>query len=332
MQIHHVEIYSNDCDDLSRRLCDAFGLTCQEERGSRYDRRTYWLKANRIVIAVTMPTSVTSEVRRYLNRHGEGVRDVAIAVPPDCASAILSSQVENYGYTSPPQKEGAVGTIHGVGDVVHSIYEQREAAHGDEISGCGLTEIDHVALAVGAGELDGVTDRYKAVLGLDTAQEVMIDTGRSGMRSRVLSSRDNGLQFPMMEPSVGAVTSQIQEFVSANGGSGVQHVAIGCADIISTAARIERAGFDLLPAPNKYYDAVGPHIAEVLGDIRRVRQLNILCDRDEYGYLLQVFTRPIANRGAVFLELIERRGARGFGGGNIRSLFEAVEKAQVNNA
>ena len=194
-------------------------------------------------------------------------------------------------------------------------------------SGC-LLEIDHIALSFPPGELDRSVKTYKSVLNLAISHEEKITTQYSAMNSKVVQNSSGTVRFPMMEPGQGQRKSQIEEYLRYNNGPGVQHLAFSCKDIVETVRAFRNAGVEFLKTPQTYYDLLSARIGAIPEDVEVLRDLNVLVDRDEWGHLLQIFTKPITSRPTLFFELIQREGARGFGSGNIRALFDAVEREQ----
>jgi 4-hydroxyphenylpyruvate dioxygenase len=165
-------------------------------------------------------------------------------------------------------------------------------------------------------------------LGLEVVHEENITTQYSAMKSKVVQNGAGNVRFPMMEPGKGQRKSQIEEYLKYNNGPGVQHVAFSCKDIVETVRAFRNAGVEFLKTPQAYYDLLSARVGEISQDVEVLRDLNVLVDRDEWGHLLQIFTKPISGRPTLFFELIQREGARGFGSGNIRALFDAVEREQ----
>jgi 4-hydroxyphenylpyruvate dioxygenase len=230
--------------------------------------------------------------------------------------------------------KATVGTF---GDTVHS-FVQRENYNGtffptyspinrrSPSSFNGLMSIDHIAVCLQDGDLDRWVSFYEEAFDFHQSHREDIATEYSAMNSKVVQSRDGRIKFPMMEPAHGKRKSQIQEYLKFYGGPGVQHVALLSDDIVKSVQTLRANGIEFLSTPESYYIAVQNNIGRIEEDIELIRQHNILIDRDERGYLMQIFTKPLQGRPTLFFEIIYRNGATGFGSGNIRALFEAIER------
>jgi 4-hydroxyphenylpyruvate dioxygenase len=192
-----------------------------------------------------------------------------------------------------------------------------------------LAAIDHVAVCVEAGTLHRWIEFYQRAFGFREAHHEDIVTEHSAMNSKVVESENGAVKIPLMEPAEGRAKSQIEEYLDFHHGPGAQHLALLSGDIVATVRALREGGVDFLETPASYYDALPARVGEIGLDLGLLRDLNVLVDKDRWGHLLQVFTRPITGRPTGFLEIVQRRGARGFGGGNVRALFEAVEREQA---
>jgi 4-hydroxyphenylpyruvate dioxygenase len=232
-------------------------------------------------------------------------------------------------------------TIGAFGDSLHTFVE-RGAFHGAfapgfraltetrRAAGIGITDVDHLAIGMAEGDLEKWVDFYIEILGFHQAHEEMVFTERSRMNSKVVEDASGVVKFPIVEPKGGNGKSQIEEYLNFHKGCGTQHIAFGCADICAAVAAMHDAGVEFVHVPGSYYDMLEARVGtRDPGELDRLRGAGVLVDRDDYGELLQIFTRSITGRPTMFLELIQRRGARGFGGGNIKALFEAVEREQL---
>jgi 4-hydroxyphenylpyruvate dioxygenase len=238
--------------------------------------------------------------------------------------------------------EGAVikATIGAFGQTVHSFI-QMEGHGGVRLPGyrplsistekkvTGLKSIDHIAISVEPGKLDQWVDFYTEALGFHQSHQEDVATDYSAMRSKVVQSENGFIKFPMMEPAAGKRRSQIEEFLNFHRGAGAQHVALLTDDIISSVRELRANYMYFLGTPDTYYDALEERVGSLGDKLEALRQENILVDRDDWGVLLQIFTRPVQSRPTLFFEVIQRLGARGFGGGNIKALFEALEREQA---
>jgi 4-hydroxyphenylpyruvate dioxygenase len=231
-------------------------------------------------------------------------------------------------------------SVVGCGYLVHSFIEAEQyrgaflPAYSSlkavkEKSATGIVAIDHIAFGIEKGQLDIWSNYYETVLGFGISHREEVATEHSSMISRVLQNNSGTVKFPMMEPAAGARRSQIEEYIEYNCGSGVQHIAFLSEDIFKTVRILKANGVEFLSTPGTYYDMLEKRVGRVSEDIDRLRELDILVDHDDSGYLLQIFTKPLQSRPTYFIEIIQRKGATGFGGGNIRALFEAVEREQA---
>jgi 4-hydroxyphenylpyruvate dioxygenase len=231
-------------------------------------------------------------------------------------------------------------TIEAFGDVVHT-FVQRDGYTGPFLPGYRavgslfppsltlLEELDHVAISVPQGMLDQLADFYKRVLHFQEVHEETVITEYSGMNSKVLQNSSGTIKFPISEPIPGKRRSQTEEFLMFHGGSGVQHLALSSQDIIRTLRLLRTNGIEFLSAPDSYYDLLEARVGTISEDISALREQHILVDRDEWGYLLQIFSKPLQSRPTFFFEVIQRREALGFGSGNIKALFQAIEREQA---
>jgi 4-hydroxyphenylpyruvate dioxygenase len=238
---------------------------------------------------------------------------------------------------------GAVrlATVKTFGDTVHTFVERNEyegaflpgyRAELKSGTGAGLQLVDHCVCNVELNRMDEWVDWYNRVFGFDVFQEFDendIATQYSALRSKVVrGGRGGSITFPINEPAKGLKRSQIDEYLDYYHGPGVQHIALHTADIVETVGWLRKQGAEFLSAPKSYYDSLPERIGDIDEDLEQLRQLNILVDRDEHGYLLQIFTRPVEDRPTLFFEVIQRKGCRGFGKGNFQALFQAIEKEQ----
>jgi 4-hydroxyphenylpyruvate dioxygenase len=226
------------------------------------------------------------------------------------------------------------------GDTVHSLVE-RDGYGGPFLpgfrpwtssyagAGACLEAIDHVAICVEAGSLSRWIDFYKRAFDFREAHHEDIVTDHSAMNSKVVESGNGAVKFPLMEPAPGRGKSQIEEYLDYHHGAGAQHLALLSADIASSVRSLREGGVGFLETSSDYYDRILERVGGIEEDVRVLRELKVLVDRDKWGYLLQVFTKPVTGRPTGFLEIVQRKGARGFGGGNVRGLFEAVEREQA---
>lgn len=313
------------------------------ETGAR-DRISFVTEQQDIRLMLTSPLGPDGPIAEHIRLHGDGVKDIAFTVND---AAFAFEQCVSKGarpVTEPTVMENEHGrvvkaTIATLGDTVHS-FVQRNSYGGRGLPGykpidnpafaqpIGLGSIDHLAIAVEAGELNKWIEFYCEVLGFHTSHQEDILTDYSGMNSKVVQNSTGEIKFAIMEPVAGNRKSQIEEYLVYNHGPGVQHIAFSTGDIFETVKTLLANGIEFLTTPGTYYSALPDRIGGMEDYQDELRRLNILVDRDEWGYLMQVFSRPLQSRPTHFVEVIQRHGARGFGGGNIRALFEAVEREQ----
>jgi 4-hydroxyphenylpyruvate dioxygenase len=286
-----------------------------------------------------------NSITHHVNIHGDSVKDVAFLV--DDVEKVFNRVVANGAkpIVEPTRLEDDYGyvlkaTIAAYGDTVHS-FVQRNAYQGPFLKGyralnggeskskIGLREVDHIAISAEAGMLDELVNFYCEVLGFHQSHEENVSSEYSAMNSKVVQDSTGGIKFPIVEPAAGKGRSQISEYLSYHHGPGVQHIALVADDIVTSVRSLRDNYIEFLQTPDSYYDELENRVGQVDIDQRAVRELGILVDRDEWGYLMQTFTKPLHNRPTIFFEIIQRKNARGFGAGNIKALFDALEREQL---
>jgi 4-hydroxyphenylpyruvate dioxygenase len=307
------------------------------------------LEQNAIRFVVTSALGPTGEIASHVARHGDGIRDVALRVK-DARAAFAAAVANGAIAVSSPQTiaddNGSVtlATIGSYGDTVHTFVE-RDGYHGPFLPGfvaitnqtrarypAGLQAIDHCVGNVGWNEMDAWGDYYAKAFGfsqLVSFDDTDISTEYTALRSKVMSDADHRVKFPINEPARGLKKSQIEEYLEFYGGAGVQHVAIATSDIIETVRALRGNGVEFLQTPGSYYDALEARVGAIDEAIGTLRELSILVDRDDLGYMLQIFTKPLQDRPTVFFEIIQRRGSLSFGKGNFKALFVSIEEEQA---
>lgn len=341
--IDHIEFIVDRADQWRDFFVDRYGMTARAygdtSTGLR-GRRAHVVGQGRINFLVAEPQGNSPEAdfnRWHLEKHGCGVRDVAFRVK-DATAAIAEASRRGANVVRPATSAG--DTVHGAiaayGDTIHSFVERRQhgvfapgyqnVPGGIEDRDINFAMIDHVVANV--EHMEEWVKYYSDVFGFDLFMHFDINTGRSALMSKVVSSTDGWVKLPINEPS--SQNSQIQEFLDRYAGPGVQHIALLTPNIIDTVAEMRRMGQEFLEVPDSYYDEeFDRRIGEIEEDKNLLRQLKILVDRDHDGYLLQLFTKCVFTRPTLFFEVIQRRGrALGFGEGNFRALFEAIEREQ----
>jgi 4-hydroxyphenylpyruvate dioxygenase len=330
----------------------AFGMTLEAysgpETGNR-DHHAYVLRAGGVRFVIKGAVTTDSPVADHHRRHGDGVMDVALEVP-DVDKCIAHARAAGARIVAEPHDAsdefGTVRTaaIAAYGDTVHTLVD-RSGYHGPYLPGYvargsdtpavepAFIALDHVVGNVELGEMDQWVAFYNRVMGFTNMAEFIGDdiaTEYSALMSKVVASGDHRVKFPLNEPAVGKRKSQIDEYLEFYGGPGVQHLALATPDICATVDELRARGVEFLAAPESYYTdpVLAARIGEVRVPVEELKSRGILVDRDEDGYLLQIFTKPIGDRPTVFFEFIERHGSLGFGKGNFQALFEAIEREQ----
>ncbi len=329
-----------------------FGMRCTAyagpETGLR-DRASYVLESGSARFVVEGAVRADSPVAASVARHGDGVVDVALRVPDAERAYQLAVERGARGAAEPRTLDDERGkvvmaAIATYGDTIHSLVE-RSAYSGAYLPGYvdrnplvsppsrrWFQAIDHVVGNVELGRMDEWVEFYHRVLGFTNMKEFVGDdiaTEYSALMSKVVADGSRRVKFPLNEPAVGKRKSQIDEYLEFYGGPGVQHVALSTGDIVDSVADMRVSGVEFLSTPDAYYDQLGGWVGETRVPLEVLHDLSILADRDEDGYLLQIFTRPVQDRPTVFFELIERHGSMGFGKGNFKALFEAIEREQA---
>ena len=312
------------------------------------DRESYVLVQDKIRLVLTTPLVPGTDIGKLIDRHGDTVRTVALWVD-DATEAYKTAVARGAeSHFAPKQEEDAHGTtiraaVKSYGDVVH-VFVERNDYHGVFLPGfvawepsyrteeVGLKFIDHMVANVAEGQMNKWVQWYADVLGfrqLVSFDDKDISTKYTALMSKVMSNGNGRIKFPINEPAPGIKKSQIEEYLEFHGGPGIQHIAVATDDIVQTVTALRRRGIEFLRVPVTYYDDLLDRVGQIDEDIEPLRELGILVDRDDEGYLLQIFTRPIGSRPTVFYEIIQRKGATSFGKGNFKALFEAIEREQA---
>jgi 4-hydroxyphenylpyruvate dioxygenase len=346
----HVELWVGNAKQAAHYYRTALGFRLVAYAGPEtgvVDRASYVVEQADIRLVLTAGLRAGHEVVAHHARHGDGVRDVAFRVPDVSDALELAVRRGAHPLREPEvlaDEHGklAIATIATYGETVHSLVE-REDYTGVHLPGyepvpedplaspVGLRSIDHVVSNVHLGDMEPWTDFYERVLGFAQFRHFTdedVATADSSLASKVLSDDVGRVKLPINEPGPGAKRSQIEEFLDAYAGPGVQHLALETPDIVATVRAMRERGVGFLDVPAEYYDQARTRVGDVDESWSDLAELGILVDRDEEGYLLQVFTEPVGDRPTLFYEIIQRQGATGFGLGNFRALFEAIERAQ----
>ena len=346
-----IEFYVGNAKQAARYYQGTFGYQLVAYRGPETgvrDRVSYLLVQNKIRVLLTSPLGPEGEIAAHVHRHGDGVRDIALWV--DDARDAYEKAVERgaesaYEPRVARDADGEVVTagIRIYGDTIHSLVE-RKNYRGVFMPGfqarewryqaqpTGLLHVDHCVGNVELGKMNYWVGFYERVMGfknLISFDDEDISTEYSSLMSKVMSNGNERIKFPINEPAVGKKKSQIEEYLDFYRGPGVQHMALATDDIIATVTNLRDRGVEFLKAPTTYYSELQRRVGTIDEPLDQLEALGILVDRDPDGYLLQIFTKPVQDRPTVFYEIIQRKGARSFGKGNFKALFEAIEQEQA---
>ncbi|HET7571473.1 MAG TPA: 4-hydroxyphenylpyruvate dioxygenase [Gaiellaceae bacterium] len=348
----HVELWVGNAKQAAFFYEHAMGFTrtayAGPETGVR-DRASYVLEQGDIRFVVTSALREDHEITRHHARHGDGVRDIALTVPDATEAYRQAVQRGARGVAEPYTVEDEHGTITRAaiatyGDTIHTFVERggyegpflpgyvSVAANGHAQAGAGLRNVDHVVGNVELGRMDFWVEFYERVFGMTNILhfgDEDIHTEYSALMSKVMADGSGKIKFPINEPAEGKRKSQIEEYIEFYAGPGAQHIALASDDIVGTVENLKERGMVFLDTPDTYYDEVVERVGEIDEDYAVLQKHKILVDRDEDGYLLQIFTKTAQDRPTVFFEVIERHGATSFGDGNFKALFEAIEREQA---
>lgn len=346
--IDYVELYVGNAYQAAHFYRNVFGFRpvarAGLETGLR-DRLSIVMEQGDVRLVLTSGLEPDSPITRHAALHGDGVKDVAFRVD-DVESAFRTAVERGARPVAEPHvhedDQGRVvrATIGAPGDTVHSLVERKgydEARfpgfqpilNAPTTVPTGCVEVDHVAVSMESGQLDGWIQFYKEVLGFHQSHHEMVWTKNSAMNSKVVEDASGKIKFPIQEPAVSGSNSQVQEYLNFNHGAGAQHVAFLSHDIRATVRAIRQNGVNFLSVPGTYYEVLEERVGHLGPELlAELQDLGILVDSDDDGRLMQIFSEPITSRPTMFVEIIERQGAQGFGSGNIKALFEAVEREQ----
>lgn len=347
----HIEMYVGNAKQSSLFYQYAFGFNlvayAGPETGVR-DRASYVLQQDKIRLVLTSSLSKDSEIAEHVKRHGDGVKVLALWVD-DARKSFYETTLRGAEPAHEPKTlkdehgEVVVASIKTYGDTLHTFVERKNykgaflpgfqpRKSAIEVKPIGLKYVDHCVGNVELGQMNKWVKFYEDVMGfklLITFDDKDISTEYSALMSKVVSNGNGYVKFPINEPAAGKKKSQIEEYLDFYYGAGVQHIAVATDDIIFTVSELRKRGVEFLYVPENYYEDVWDRVGKINEDVRDLKRLNILADRDEEGYLLQIFTKPVQDRPTLFFEIIERNGARSFGKGNFKALFESIEREQA---
>ncbi len=346
----YIELYVGNAKQAAHFYKTAFGFQSLAYAGPETgvkDRASYVLIQNKIRLVLTTPLFPEHPISEQLTRHGDGVKIIALWVDDAYDAHYQTTSRGAESYLDPQTLEDDYGQlkmsgIYTYGETVHMFverknynglfmpgYEKWESTYNPEPT--GLLYIDHCVGNVGWNQMDKWVKFYEDVMGFKnilTFDDKQISTEYSALMSKVMSNGNGYVKFPINEPAEGKKRSQVEEYLDFYGDEGVQHIAIATNDIVDTVSRLEDRGVEFLKVPSIYYDDLEARVGKIEEDIEPLKNLGILVDRDEEGYLLQIFTKPVEDRPTLFFEIIQRKGAKSFGAGNFKALFEALEREQ----
>jgi 4-hydroxyphenylpyruvate dioxygenase len=350
--IDHLEFWVGNARQAAHYYRTALGFTpvayAGPETGVR-DRASYVLAQGEVRIVLTAGLDPDSPVTRHAHRHGDGVRDIALGVPHAARAFAAAVERGASAVHEPSEDKDDAGVLRRAviatyGETVHTFVDRRDyrgafapgyeplGTAPDPLPPAGVERIDHVVGNVELGAMDRWVRFYERVLGFTQLvhfDDQAISTEYSALMSKVVWDGDGRVKLPINEPATGRRKSQIEEFLDFYKGPGVQHIALVTDDIVASVRALRDRGVGFLRVPDTYYEELAGRFADLRLDLEAFAELGILADRDEEGYLLQIFTRNVQDRPTVFFELIERHGSRGFGAGNFKALFVALEREQA---
>lgn len=346
----YVEIYVSNSKQAAHYYKTAFGFQDYAYRGLETgDKNTesYVLAQDKIRLVLSSPLHSNSVIGKHIDKHGDGVKVVALWVDDATDAWHQTTSRGAKSYMEPTIEEDEHGRvvrsgIHCFGEVVH-IFVERKDYKGTFLPGfaplktdynppsVGLKYVDHMVGNVALGRMNYWVKFYEDVMGFDnilTFDDKDISTEYTALMSKVMSSGNGYVKFPINEPAAGKKKSQVEEYLDFYEDEGVQHIAVATDNIIDTVEKLKSRGVEFLRVPTTYYDTVLDRVGEIDEDLKPLSDLGILIDRDNEGYLLQLFTKPVQARPTMFFEIIQRKGAKSFGKGNFKALFEAIEREQ----
>ncbi|WP_407522087.1 4-hydroxyphenylpyruvate dioxygenase [Lacibacter sp. MH-610] len=351
MGTDYVEFYVGNAKQAAHYYVTAFGFQplayAGPETGMK-DRVSYAVRQNKLTFVLTTPLRSDNEIADHVYKHGDGVKCLALKVE-DASKAWQETTTRGaQSYMEPvvlkdSQGELVMSGIHTYGEVVH-LFIERKNYNGVFMPGyrvwnnpyfkteeTGLLYVDHCVGNVGWNQMNRWVQFYEEVMGFRNIlsfDDKDISTEYSALMSKVMSNGNGYVKFPINEPAEGKKKSQVEEFLEFYNGEGVQHVAMATNDIVATVTALRNRGVEFLRVPTTYYDDLLERVGTIDEDLEPLKELGILVDRDEEGYLLQLFSKPVQDRPTLFFEIIQRKGAKSFGKGNFKALFEAIEREQ----
>lgn len=349
--VDYIELYVGNARQSAHYFQTAFGFQPLAHAGlttGLRDRESYVLQQGKIRLVLTSSLYGYTQIGEHVDKHGDGVRVVALWVDDATRAYEETTRRGAKGFMQPTTTQDEHGRvvqsgIHLYGDTVH-LFVERKAYRGIFLPGftawtpayqptdAGLRYVDHMVANVNWNRMNHWMDFYHDVMGfqqLVSFDDKDISTEYTALMSKVMSNGNGRVKFPINEPAEGKKKSQIEEYLDFYGGPGIQHIAVATDNIVDTVLTLQQRGVEFLTVPDSYYDTLAERVGPIDEEIATLRSLGVLVDRDEEGYLLQIFTRPICPRPTLFFEIIQRKGARSFGKGNFKALFEAIEREQA---
>ncbi len=346
----YVEFYVGNAKQAAHFYKTAFGFQSLAYSGPETgmkDKASYVIRQNKLTFVLTTPLKRGDEIAEHIQKHGDGVKVLALQVDDATAAWNETTRRGGKSYMEPTSLkddsgEVVISGIHTYGDTVH-LFIERKNYNGIFMPGfaawksgynpteTGLLYVDHCVGNVGWNQMDPWVKFYESVMGFRnilTFDDTDISTEYSALMSKVMSNGNGFVKFPINEPAAGKRKSQVEEYLDYYNGEGVQHVAIATADIVKTVTELQKRGIEFLRIPDSYYKDVLSRVGKIDEELEPLSKLGILIDRDEEGYLLQIFSKPLEDRPTLFFEIIQRKGAKSFGKGNFKALFEALEREQ----
>ncbi len=346
----YVEFYVGNARQAAHFYKTAFGFQSLAYSGPETgvkERASYVIRQNKLTFVLTTPLRPDNPIADHIYKHGDGVKMLALRVPDATSAWKETTKRGGKSYLEPKKLTDAHGEvvmsgIHTYGDTVHLFIERKNYngpfmpgfekwEPGYETESTGLLYVDHCVGNVGWNQMNPRVKFYEDVMGFRNIlsfDDKDISTEYSALMSKVMSNGNGFVKFPINEPAEGKKKSQVEEYLDFYNGEGVQHCAIATKDIVATVTDLQSRGVEFLKIPASYYETVLDRVGKIDEDLEPLQKLGILIDRDDEGYLLQIFSKPVEDRPTLFFEIIQRKGAKSFGKGNFKALFEALEKEQ----
>ncbi len=347
----HIEFFVGNAKQAAHYYKTAFGFRSVAYAGPETgvkEKASYVIRQNKLTFVLTTSLDPDGPIAQHVNKHGDGVKFLSLLVDDAKQAWIETTSRGATSYMEPTTTRDDSGSvtlsgIHTYGDTVH-LFVDRSLYNGPFLPGyvawnndynpepVGLLYVDHCVGNVGWNQMNRWVKFYEEVMGFRnilTFDDKDISTDYSALMSKVMSNGNGFVKFPINEPAEGKKKSQVEEFLEYYQGEGVQHVAIATSNIIETVTELQKRGVEFLKVPGNYYEHLTERVGKIDEELPSLSELGILVDRDDEGYLLQIFTKPLQDRPTLFFEIIQRKGAKSFGKGNFKALFEAIEREQA---